>query len=362
MIDISEYTNSPIKIIPNDYCPKADISYFRIKSGVDRGKRMFYRDSVIKGKNPEKCIVFVHGNPECSYTYRHIIERIVKRSNVSCRIIAMDHIGFGISDQATHEMVSMDHADNLLQLIRKLDLQNVTLVVHDWGGPIGIGAFLKEPERLSNLVILNTTVFPIPNKGITFRNYPISWLGWCYTPYIIPDRLWGNFAAFAIFSNPNRPIPLLSNMLKNLTLMEMNKFLGNDIKAQMLYRQQFQSKINVESSKRLVKQTKSWGHGNFYNDKTLGRRSTKSFYSEIQKNITSSWGPNGLNIGVKAIIGRWDPLGQNNVIKQWISHLPQLKNNLKVYHKIGHFVEEIRPKEIAESILNIAELKEDPRT
>jgi hypothetical protein len=145
-------------------------------------------------------------------------------------------------------------------------------------------------------------------------------------------------------------------MLKNLTLMEMNKFLGNDINAQMLYRQQFQSKINVQSSKRLVKQTKNWGHGNFYYDKTLGKRSTKSFYSEIQKNISPSWGPKGLNIGVKAIIGRWDPLAQNEVIKQWINELPQLKNNLKIYKNVGHFVEEVKYVDIANTILKITKL------
>lgn len=346
-------SNSPIKKIPRDYCPEEDAYWFRIKEGFDKGKIMFYRDSKIIGNNPNKCIVFIHGNPECSYTYRNIIKQIIKRSTSACRIISMDHIGFGLSDQATHEMVCMDHAKNLLQFIRKLNLQKVTLVVHDWGGPIGIGAFLQEPERVSNLVLLNTTVFPIPKRGMTFKNYPINWLGWCYTPYIIPDKFWGDFAAYAIFTDPNKPIPLLSNMVKKIALMEIGKYQKSHGEAERIFKEQFQSKWNVKSSKRLVSQTKYWGYGNTYRDKILGKRSTKQFYDIIQKRIGDSWGPNGSKIGIKAILGRWDPLGQNEVIKQWIRNLPQLKENINIFEDIGHFIEERRYKKIAVEILQL---------
>jgi pimeloyl-ACP methyl ester carboxylesterase len=268
----------------------------------------------------------------------------------------MDHIGFGLSDQASHEMLCIDHAENLVQLIRELDLQNVTLIVHDWGGPIGIGAFLQEPERVSNLVLLNTTVFPIPKTGMTFHNYPISWLGWCYTPYIIPDNFWGAFAAYAIFTNPKKPISLLSNMVKNIVSMELGVYQGNNIEAQRVFRDQFQSKMNVKSSKRLVLQTKDWGHGNIYYDKILGKRSTQDFYRIIQEEIKDAWGPNGSNVGIKAIIGRWDPLGQNQVLSQWMSALPQLRKNIQTYNNIGHFIEERKPKEIANSIIRLNRL------
>jgi len=353
MKNIDIKSNSPINNIPRDYCPNEDAHWFRIPEGLDKGKLMFYRDSKIMGSDPNESIVFVHGNPECSYTYRNIIKQIIKRSNSACRIISMDHIGFGLSDQTSHEMVCMDHAENLLQLIRKLNLQNVTLVVHDWGGPIGIGTFLREPERVSNLVLLNTTVFPIPKKGITFRNYPIKWLGWCYTPYIIPDKFWGDFAAYAIFTDPNKPIPLLSNMVKKIALMEIGRYQKNHEEAQRIFKEQFQSKWNVKSSKRLVSQTKYWGYGNTYRDKILGKRSTKQFYDMIQKRIGNSWGPNGSKIGIKAILGRWDPLGQNEVIKQWIRNLPQLKENIYIFEDIGHFIEERRYKKIATEILKL---------
>lgn len=349
-------SNSPIKNIPKNYCPEGDGFWFTIKKGIDKGKKMFYRTSNILGNNPDKCIVFVHGNPECSYTYRKVIKDIIENTNNPCQIVSMDHIGFGLSDQASHEMVCMDHADNLLQLIRELDLQNVSLVVHDWGGPIGIGAFLNDPERVSNLVLLNTTVFPIPKMGMTFQNYPISWLGWCYTPYIIPDRFWGDFAAYAIFTSPNKPLPLLSNMIKSITLMELEIYQESHSEAQRVFKEQFKSKMNVKSSKRLVMQTKTWGYGNLYRDGVLGKRSTSEFYQSIQDSISSLWGPNGSNIGVSGIIGRWDPLGQNAVINQWISNLPQLVGNMRVSKNVGHFIEEQKHRTIAEEILDIANL------
>jgi pimeloyl-ACP methyl ester carboxylesterase len=254
----------------------------------------------------------------------------------------------------------MDHAKNLLQLIRHLDLEDITLIIHDWGGPIGIGALLEDPLRVSNLIILNSTIFPLLNDGITFKNYPIPWLGWSFAPYIIPDHFWGNFAAFAIFAQPTPPFTLLLKMIQNIALIELEGFTNKDknkLIAQVIYREQFQSKSNVRSSKRLVLQTKAWGHGNIYKEPILGSRDTTPFYRRIQNSISDSWGPKGKNIEIRALIGRWDPLGQNHVLKQWLKNLPQLKGNLRVFKNTGHFIEEIKYKEIAKEIMDVAELR-----
>jgi pimeloyl-ACP methyl ester carboxylesterase len=66
-------------------------------------------------------------------------------------------------------MVEMHHARNLAQLVDVLDLRDITLVVHDWGGPIGIGGLLASPEGVANLVVLNTSVFPMPSEGSRMR-------------------------------------------------------------------------------------------------------------------------------------------------------------------------------------------------
>jgi len=61
-------------------------------------------------------------------------------------------------------------------------------------------------------------------------------------------------------------------------------------------------------------------------------------------------------IGVRAICGLWDPSAKSEVIEQWITNLPQLKGHVKIFKGIGHFIEEIKPKEIANEIIKLARL------
>jgi pimeloyl-ACP methyl ester carboxylesterase len=348
--------NSPIKNIPSDYFPKVCGFWFELSEGLDAHKKMFFRDSKHGSENPQNTIVFVHGNPESSYTYRKVIKNIIENSNRDFRIVAMDHIGFGLSDQATYEMVCMDHANNLFQLIKYLDLKNVTLIVHDWGGPIGIGAFLKAPKRVSNLVILNSTVFPMPETGLTYQNYPGSWVNWARSPKLIPNILWGAFASFAIFCEPMNPTKLFINMVFSIILKELGIFRRNEKIAQKIFKNQFNSKLNTLSSKRLVLQTPFWGHGNIYIEPHLGKRDTTPFYRFIQGSISDKWGTLGQKIGVRAIFGDWDPSAKPEVINQWITHLPQLKGFVKIFKGMGHFIEEVKPKKIANEIIEVAGL------
>lgn len=351
-------SNSPIKNVPADYYPEGCENWYEIEEGIDAGKKMFFRDSKHGNGEPDNTIVFVHGNPECSYTYRAVIRHLVSTAEKPIRIVAMDHIGFGLSDQATFEMVCMDHSRNLEQLIRFLDLQKVTLIIHDWGGPIGIGAFLKLSERVSNLVILNSTVFPIPLTGLTFKNYPMKRMPWSKLPKTIPNNFWGAFVSFAIFYNLENPDELLANMPTMLaTAKEKGTLVEKESVSQRIFRKQFDSKSNTLSSKRLVLQTPLWGHGNLYKEPTLGERDTSPFYRFIQDNISKVWGPKGQNIGVRAVIGKLDPLAKEEVLQQWVDHLPQLKNHIKIFDKVNHFIEEFQPEAIAESIIDVARLK-----
>ncbi|MFX1380206.1 MAG: alpha/beta fold hydrolase [Promethearchaeota archaeon] len=348
--------NSPIKKIPKDYFPERSGFWFELSEGLDAKKRMFFRDSKHGNDNPNEVILFIHGNPENSYTYRKVIKNVVDWAKKPYRIVAIDHIGFGLSDQATYEMVCMDHAANLNQLVNYLNLRNITLVIHDWGGPIGVGAFLKEPERVNNLIILNSTVFPMPPNGITYQNYPGSWLNWARGPKIIPNRLWGAFAAFSIFAKPMTPTKLFIKMIFSILAKQLGIFKRNEKIAQKIFKKQFKSKSNTLSSKRLVLQTPFWGYGNIYIESKLGKRDTSDFYRFIQDNISRFWGLNGQKIGVRAICGEWDPSAKPEVIEQWIAHLPQLKGHVKIFQDVGHFIEEVKPKEIANEIINVAGL------
>ena len=104
-------------------------------------------------------VVMVHGNPTWSFLWRNLIARFRDEH----RMIAIDHLGCGHSDKpAIRSYTLREHADNLSQLIRQLDLTDITLVVHDWGGAIGLETAARMPERLSRLVLLNTGAFPPP--------------------------------------------------------------------------------------------------------------------------------------------------------------------------------------------------------
>ena len=106
-------------------------------------------------------VLMVHGNPTWSFYYRTLITGL-KNDH---RCVVPDHLGCGLSDKPQDwDYQLADHVDNLVQLIEHLDLQNITLVVHDWGGAIGFGAAVRLPERFKRFVVFNTAVFmgPIP--------------------------------------------------------------------------------------------------------------------------------------------------------------------------------------------------------
>ncbi len=111
-------------------------------------------------------VLMSHGNPTWSFYYRNLIQAV----RDTHRGIAVDHIGCGLSEKPAEFSYRLaDHIDNLVQFIEALDLQNITLVVHDWGGAIGLGAALKVPERFARLVLLNTAAFPPPYCPLRIR-------------------------------------------------------------------------------------------------------------------------------------------------------------------------------------------------
>lgn len=98
-------------------------------------------------------VVFVHGNPDWSFAYRHVMTGLAGR----CRTIAVDHLGFGLSDKPTDwDYLPSSHAANFAAFADHLDLDRVVLVVNDWGGPIALPWALAHPERVAGLVLMNT--------------------------------------------------------------------------------------------------------------------------------------------------------------------------------------------------------------
>ncbi|MEX3017617.1 alpha/beta fold hydrolase [Gymnodinialimonas hymeniacidonis] len=109
-------------------------------------------------------VLAVHGNPSWSFLYRVL----VKGLSSDRRVVVPDHIGFGLSDKPDdeHAYTLKAHIDHLEDLVLKLDLTNITLVMQDWGGPIGLGVAARHPDRIKALVVMNTFGFYPPVDGM----------------------------------------------------------------------------------------------------------------------------------------------------------------------------------------------------
>jgi haloalkane dehalogenase len=115
------------------------------------GHRMHYVDE--GGGDPVLCL---HGEPTWSFLYRKMIPGLA----AVARVVAPDYFGFGRSDKpTTSEWYTFErHSASIRRLVEELDLRRITLVVQDWGGPIGLRLAVEQPERVERLVILNTGV------------------------------------------------------------------------------------------------------------------------------------------------------------------------------------------------------------
>jgi haloalkane dehalogenase len=107
-------------------------------------------------------LLLLHGNPTWSFLYRDLIKGLRDRY----RCIAPDHPGFGLSQGAPgYGYTPSEHADVLEQLVLQLDLTGVTMMVQDWGGPIGFTVATRHPDRFSAFVIGNTWAWPKGDLG-----------------------------------------------------------------------------------------------------------------------------------------------------------------------------------------------------
>lgn len=145
----------PFPVLPDYDFPA---SFFQHRSG----HRQHFVDV---GQGPT--LLMLHGNPSWSYYYRHLLNAL----SGEYRCIAPDHIGMGRSDKPAadrydyHLAQRVDDLDALIEHFvaeRGLPKGGLTLVLHDWGGMIGMAWAVRHPERVARLVILNTGAFPNP--------------------------------------------------------------------------------------------------------------------------------------------------------------------------------------------------------
>ena len=133
--------------------------------------RMHYVD---EGQGP--VVLFVHGTPDWSFGFRHL----VKALRGSHRCVAIDHLGFGLSDKPAHgDYTVAAHANRLQRFIDHLGLTDITLVVTDFGGGIGLQHALEHPSNVNSIVLNNTWMWDLMpdmrfSRPSTIMN---SWFG-----------------------------------------------------------------------------------------------------------------------------------------------------------------------------------------
>lgn len=115
------------------------------------GEKIHYID-----EGTGETILCVHGNPTWSFAWRNVVRRLSDRY----RVIAIDHLGCGLSSKPLGHRYSLaGHIANLQALVTQLDLNQITLFAHDWGGAIGMGTAGRQPERFSRFALFNTAAF-----------------------------------------------------------------------------------------------------------------------------------------------------------------------------------------------------------
>ena len=146
------------------------LSYpFTPKSLVINGHTLSFLD---EGSGP--VIVMLHGNPTWSFYYRKLV--LALRSEF--RIIVPDHMGCGLSAKPQDYPYTLaTHIENLTVLVEHLGLTDFSLMVHDWGGAIGMGFAGRHPEMIRSLVITNTAAFPATRIPRRIRLCRLPWLG-----------------------------------------------------------------------------------------------------------------------------------------------------------------------------------------
>jgi haloalkane dehalogenase len=162
---------------------------------VGNGVHLHYVDEGPRDASPLLC---VHGNPTWSFYFR----RVVRELSGDRRVVAPDHVGCGLSDKPQdYPYVLERHVANLEKLVLELDLSEITLFLHDWGGAIGMGFARRHPDRVARLIVGNTAAFR--STAMPLR------IAVCRWPVLGPlfVRGLGAFSRGALAMALERPVP-----------------------------------------------------------------------------------------------------------------------------------------------------------
>lgn len=181
-----------------------DTSEYPFKSkfvDLDGDNTMHYID-----EGSGEVLLFVHGTPTWSFDYRNLIKSL----STNYRCIAIDHIGFGLSDKpADYQYTVENHCANLSKFIDLLNLKQINIIVHDFGGPIGLGYAVDHPENINKIIAFNTWIWssegePEYEKMKSFLKSPLL-------PFLYK---WMNFSPKVLLPSMYAKQEKLSNKIK----------------------------------------------------------------------------------------------------------------------------------------------------
>jgi len=132
------------------------------------GLRVHYLDE--GPKDAARTFLCLHGQPSWCYLYRKMMPVFLESG---ARVIAPDWLGFGKSDKPVEDSVYTFHFHRIMmvELIKRLDLQNITLVCQDWGGLLGLTIPMDMPERFTRLLVMNTAIAVGQSPGAGFDQW-----------------------------------------------------------------------------------------------------------------------------------------------------------------------------------------------
>ncbi len=273
---------------------------------IDVGKKNMH----VMEKGNGKPIVLVHGNPMWGYLYKKVLDQI---DDSSARLIVPDLIGFGFSDKVKIDEHSLEaHTEWMANFFKTIKEDSIGLVIHDWGGMIGVAGAMRAGKKIDGLVVMNTSV-TAPRDG-----FNPTWFHNLSQMPIISDLL------FRIFNFPQSYLSLFEGI--------PNSYSKEDLKSYKYPFRKFKDNVGPLALARMVPNNMS--------------HPSVAIEKEVENFLQSYKGPAEIVWGMNDSV-MWKLRRRTERL------IPQAKT---VKTDAGHFVQQESPEKVIESMKNVFKL------